>query len=102
MDDFGSGYSSLNMLAELPIDILKLDMRFLQGKTNVVNNKKMIVVNFILSLSKWLHNPTIAEGVETKEELEMLKSLGCTLIQGYYFSKPISVVDFEKYMEKYQ
>lgn len=102
MDDFGSGYSSLNMLAELPIDILKLNMRFLQGKTNVVNNKKMIVVNFILSLSKWLHNPTIAEGVETKEELEMLKSLGCTLIQGYYFSKPISVVDFEKYMEKYQ
>jgi c-di-GMP phosphodiesterase len=102
MDDFGSGYSSLNMLAELPIDILKLDMRFLQGKTNVVNNKKMMVVNFILSLSKWLHNPTIAEGVETKQELEMLKNLGCTLIQGYYFSKPIPVDDFEKYMDKYQ
>ncbi len=101
MDDFGSGYSSLNMLAELPIDILKLDMRFLQNKTDVMNTKKMTILNFIISLSKWLHYPTIAEGVEKKEELEMLKTLGCNYIQGYFFSKPIPVKDFEEYMKKY-
>lgn len=102
MDDFGSGYSSLNMLSELPIDLLKLDMQFVQkGKGAQVGNKRSIL-SFIVSLSKWLQLPTIAEGVETKEEVEMLKSMGCNYIQGYYFAKPMPVAEFEKYMTEHE
>lgn len=100
MDDFGSGYSSLNMLAELPIDILKLDMRFLKQKNDSVNNKKMTILNSIIILSKLLGFPTIAEGVETKEDLDILRVLGCNYIQGYYYSKPLPVSDFEVYKDK--
>lgn len=100
MDDFGSGYSSLNMLAELPIDILKLDMRFIQNKNASNRNSKMTILNFIIGLSKWLQYPTIAEGVETKDEIELLKTMGCDYIQGYFFSKPVPVPDFETYKER--
>ncbi|MDD3194046.1 MAG: EAL domain-containing protein [Oscillospiraceae bacterium] len=98
MDDFGSGYSSLNMLSELPIDILKLDMRFIQKGSGLLPNSKRSILSFIVSLSKWLQLPTIAEGVETKEEVELLRSMGCNYIQGFYFAKPMPVADFEKYM----
>lgn len=100
MDDFGSGYSSLNMLAELPIDILKLDMKFIHSEDTSVNNSKMTILNFVIGLSKWLKYPTIAEGVEKQEEVELLKSMGCNYIQGYFYSKPISVNDFESYKKK--
>ena len=98
MDDFGSGYSSLNMLSELPIDILKLDMRFMETQNDRIQNGKRNILSFIISLSKWLQLTTIAEGVETKKEFELLKSMGCNLIQGYYFSKPIPSEDFKKYI----
>ena len=75
MDDFGSGYSSLNMLSEMPIDILKLDMRFLQGNSKEVVGKKQNILSFIVSLSKWLQYATVAEGVETEEEFVMLKTI---------------------------
>ena len=98
MDDFGSGYSSLNMLSELPINILKLDMRFIQsGKRHAIGSKQNIL-SFIISLSKWLQFPTVAEGVETKEEFELLRTMGCDLIQGYYFAKPMPVSDFKEYL----
>lgn len=94
MDDFGSGYSSLNMLAELPIDILKLDMRFVQGD-QLSNNRKSIL-SFIISLAKWLDLRIIAEGVETEEQVKLLTNLGCERAQGYYFSKPLPVDQFER------
>lgn len=97
MDDFGSGYSSLNMLSELPLDILKLDMRFLQH-----NDDKNRIISFIISLAKWLDFPTIAEGVETEEEAQLLRSMGCNYIQGYLFAKPMPVGDFEAYMNTYK
>ncbi len=96
MDDFGSGYSSLNALSELPVDILKLDMKFIQSGTE---NKKNIL-GFVISLSKWLNLPMIAEGVETREQLDKLKNFGCDYVQGYYYAKPMPRKDFEAYLEK--
>ncbi len=100
MDDFGSGYSSLNMLSELPIDILKLDMRFVQKGDTRTSAGRRSILSFIISLSKWLQLPTIAEGVETKEDVELLKAMGCNYIQGYYFAKPMPIADFEIYMDR--
>lgn len=99
MDDFGSGYSSLNMLSELPIDILKLDMRFIQGGNDRIKDGKRNILGFIMNLSKWLELPTVAEGVETGEEFESLKAMGCDYIQGYYFAKPMPTDEFEKYID---
>ena len=98
MDDFGSGYSSLNMLSELPIDMLKLDMRFMQNGSGLYPDSKRNILSFIVSLSKWLQLPTIAEGVETADEVDILRSMGCNYIQGYYYAKPMSIADFEQYM----
>ncbi len=100
MDDFGSGYSSLNMLSELPIDILKLDMRFVQSGNDRIKGSKRNILSFIISLSKWLQLPTIAEGVETQDEFDQLKAMGCNLIQGFFFSKPMPAEEFVSYMEK--
>ena len=87
MDDFGSGYSSLNMLCSLPIDALKLDMEFIR---NICDNKKHFrLVEIMVEIARLLEVPVIAEGVETKEQLDLLEDLGCDIIQGYYFSKPL-------------
>ena len=96
MDDFGSGYSSLNMLSEIEVDVLKLDMRFIQECTE---NKRSIL-SFVISLAKWLNLVTIAEGVETREQVEQLKRFGCDFVQGYYYAKPMSLSDFEKFMDR--
>lgn len=101
MDDFGSGYSSLNMLSELPIDVLKLDMRFMQNGNDSIKGGKRNILSFVVSLSKWLQLDTVAEGVETKQEYEMLKSMGCNYIQGYYFAKPMPVDAFLEYMAEH-
>lgn len=100
MDDFGSGYSSLNMLAELPIDYLKLDMKFIQNKNEIFFNSKLNILSFIIILSKWLQYPTIAEGVESESEVDLLKSMGCNYIQGYFYAKPMNTDDFEIYLMK--
>lgn len=92
MDDFGTGYSSLNMLSELPIDILKLDMRFVQYEEK--RNSRSIL-SFIISLAKWLELRVVAEGVETAEQVEMLRSMSCDYVQGFYFSKPLLPEAFE-------
>ncbi len=107
MDDFGSGYSSLNMLSELPIDILKLDMHFMRGndddeRDSVQPSSKRSILSFVVSLSKWLQLPTIAEGVETRDEVNMLQTMGCNYIQGFYYSKPLPISDFEAYMSSHQ
>ena len=96
MDDFGTGYSSLNMLSEMPIDFLKLDIKFIQKNSE---NRKNIL-GFIISLAKWLNLETIAEGVENIDQVEKLKSFGCDYVQGYYFAKPMQREAFERYLEK--
>ena len=98
MDDFGSGYSSLNMLTTLPIDALKLDKGFINNIAQ--GNKEMRMVEMILDIANFLNVPVIAEGVETKEQLELLKLAKCDVIQGYYFSKPLPAEDFNSLIEK--
>lgn len=93
MDDFGSGYSSLNMLKDMPVDVLKIDMKFL-GKTEDQERANKIVKN-VIRLSDDLGILSLTEGVETEEQFEMLKQMGCTLFQGFYFSKPVPLKDFE-------
>lgn len=93
MDDFGSGYSSLNMLTTLPIDALKLDMAFIRNICT--DNRAARLVGIMIEIARLLEVPVIAEGVETKEQLGLLKELGCDVIQGYYFSKPLPPAEFE-------
>ena len=94
MDDFGTGYSSLNMLKDIQIDVLKLDMGFL--KSSDYSAKGGNILTAILKMAESLKMQTIAEGVETKEQVEFLKSIGCRYVQGFYYSKPLPVEDFEK------
>lgn len=93
MDDFGAGYSSLNMLNEMPVDILKLDMKFIQSETAKPANQG--ILRFIISLARWMSLSVVAEGVETQEQLERLRAIGCDFAQGYYIGKPMPVQDFE-------
>lgn len=99
MDDFGSGYSSLNMLKDIPFDILKIDMAFLQATKNP--ERSIQILHSIIKLSKRLNMPVITEGVETKEQVEFLKDMGTDYYQGFYFARPMKVQDFEsKYIKK--
>ncbi len=98
MDDFGSGYSSLNMLASLPIDALKLDRGFIRNITKSEKNSRMVEI--MISIADYLSVPVIAEGVEYEEQYRLLKDLGCDIIQGYYFSKPVCAEDFASLIEK--
>lgn len=94
LDDFGSGYSSLNLLKELPIDVLKLDILFFQ-KSRDLRREHIVVTNFI-HMAKQLEIKTIAEGVEDVATVDFLKKAGCNIIQGYVFSKPMPKEDFER------
>lgn len=98
MDDFGTGYSSLSMLTSLPIDALKLDMSFVRKMLDSPRELKLI--RLILDIALFLNIPAIAEGVEKEEQCNVLKEMGCDLIQGYYFSKPVPPEDFEKLIQK--
>lgn len=94
MDDFGSGYSSLNMLKELPVDMLKIDLRFLAG--NDESGKGSDILTSVVRMAKWLGLPVTAEGVETNEQAAFLRSLGCDDAQGYLFYRPISIMEYER------
>ena len=96
MDDFGTGYSSLNMISNLPIDALKLDMQFVRDAFKEGGSTHMLEV--IIGISDYLSVPVIAEGVETEEQLHVLKSLGCDIVQGYFFSKPVPAEKFESFI----
>ena len=93
MDDFGSGYSSLNMLKDIPVDVLKIDMMFLYKTKDQL--KANTILQTIIDLSGRLGIPSITEGVETIEQRDMLVKMGCKLFQGYYFAKPMPVPEFE-------
>ena len=97
MDDFGSGYSSLNMLKNLPVDVLKVDMAFVRELEE--SERAYMILKFIMNLARDLGMDVIVEGVETKKQLDYLANLGADKIQGYYFSKPLPVPDFKKLVE---
>ena len=96
MDDFGSGYSSLNSLKDMPLNILKLDAGFFSGDLD--NERGEIVVSEAIRLAKSLHMETVAEGVELKEQVDFLARQGCDMIQGFYFARPMPPEDYEKKM----
>jgi len=100
MDDFGSGYSSLNMLTELPIDALKLDMKFINGMQE--DDRKRHMVELMIDIANYLGVPVIAEGVEKEEQMRILKQIGCSAVQGYYFSPPIPAEKFEELIEEHK
>ncbi|MCI2058646.1 MAG: EAL domain-containing protein [Oscillibacter sp.] len=97
MDDFGSAYSSLNMLKDIPVDILKLDMKFLSDTENSIRSGN--ILSSVVRMARWLQLPVIAEGVETKQQADYLCSIGCLYMQGYYFSKPISPEEYENFLQ---
>lgn len=98
MDDFGSGYSSLNMLTTIPIDVLKMDMKFVRNMLR--DQKSLKMCELVMDISRFLGVPVVAEGVEEKAQLDVLKSMGCQIIQGYYFSRPLPAEQFEELIQK--
>ena len=98
MDDFGSGYSSLNSLKDIPIDILKLDMGFLEGKNN--QKKGNSIIEYIIQMAKAINMKTVAEGVETIEQADLITDYGCDVIQGYYYARPMPEREFEELLKE--
>ena len=94
LDDFGTGYSSLSYLKQLPINTLKIDKSFIDNI--VTNEREKAIVDGIIQLAQKIDLDVIAEGVETKEQIKLLKSMGCNQIQGYYFSKPLPASEIEE------
>ena len=94
IDDFGSGYSSLNLLKDMPVDLIKIDMAFLRKSDN--NDKAKIILNNVIKLSDELGILSLTEGIETENQYHVLSEMGCKLFQGYYFAKPMPVDEFEK------
>ena len=92
MDDFGSGFSSLNLLSEMPLDIIKLDRCFLHS--NILQDKEKIVLSNIIRMAQELEMTSLCEGVETQQQSEFLKDIGCDIQQGYYFARPLPEEDF--------
>ena len=97
MDDFGSGYSSLNSLKDMPLDVLKLDADFFRGEME--GDRGEIVVSEAIKLAKNLHMRTVAEGVEVREQVDFLARQGCDMIQGFYFAKPMPADEYEQKMK---
>lgn len=93
MDDFGSGYSSLNMLKDLPVDVLKIDMEFLRAASD--ESRSRTILKMIIELSAQLNMDVITEGVETKEQVKFLSDMGCRMFQGFHFARPMNEQDFE-------
>lgn len=98
MDDFGSGYSSLNMLNQLPMDILKLDMEFIRSETSKPADEG--ILRFIMGIARLMDLSVVAEGVETYDQLERLKKIDCDYVQGYYFARPMPCGEFVDLVKK--
>ena len=96
MDDFGSGFSSLNILKDVPFDVLKIDREFF-SETNT-SETSILILEKIVEMAKGLGIEVVCEGVETKEQVEVLRNIGCERVQGYFYGRPIP---FDEFMEKY-
>lgn len=94
MDDFGSGYSSLNVLKDIAVDVLKIDMKFLDGSGD--DGRSENILASVVRMAKWLNMPVVAEGAERKEQVSFLHSIGCEYVQGFYFARPMPVKKYEK------
>ena len=100
MDDFGAGSSSLNMLSEIPVDIVKFDQRFLHYAE--ISKSSRIILKSTIQMVKDLGMVTVCEGIETKEQADFLRSVGCSIAQGYYYSKPLDEEDFKAFLINHQ
>lgn len=100
MDDFGSGYSSLNILLETPFDVIKLDKKFIENM--MVSEKGRLILEQVVSMANKLKLGLLAEGVETKDQVELLKSIGCDQVQGYYYAKPMPEEEFFNLLKEQQ
>jgi EAL domain-containing protein (putative c-di-GMP-specific phosphodiesterase class I) len=98
MDDFGSGYSSLNLLREMPVDVLKIDMVFLRNTADQERERARTIVEDVISMANHLSITSLTEGVETEYQYSKLREMGCQLYQGFYFAKPMPVEEFEQYL----
>lgn len=94
MDDFGSGYSSLNVLKDVQVDVLKMDMMFMFKAK--YDGRAETIISSVIRMAKWLNIPVIAEGVDKAEQVDFLRSVGCDFIQGFYYAKPMPAKDYEK------
>ena len=99
IDDFGSGFSALNLLKDLPVDTIKLDREFLHVSSNTVRGKK--VIRNVISMCRDLKMDVVTEGIETKEQIDFITSCGCPIAQGYFYSPPLPVKEFEDFAEEY-
>lgn len=98
LDDFGSGYSSLNVLKDLPINVIKLDILFM--KNSIEKKRERIIIAHIIAMAKDLEMKTVSEGVETREQVEFLRTAGCEVVQGFIFAKPMTLNEFEALLVK--
>ena len=98
MDDFGSGYSSLNILLETPFDVIKLDRKFIENM--MVSEKGKMILEQVVSMADKLELGLLAEGVETKEQVDVLQNIGCDQVQGYYYAKPMPEDDFFELLKR--
>lgn len=94
MDDFGSAYSSLNILKNIEMNVLKIDMKFMEEAETPGRSQNILAS--IVRMAKWLHLPVVAEGVEKRQQVDFLRGIGCEYVQGYYFAKPMPIEDYEK------
>lgn len=93
IDDFGSGYSSLNLLKQIPADVLKIDRGFLEEVEESIKSK--IIIAQVVSMARKINMHTVCEGVETKKQADFLREIHCEVAQGYLFSKPLPLPEFE-------
>lgn len=98
MDDFGKGYSSLHTLSELPIDVLKMDIGFLQSGDNPL--RRQVIMQFVMNMASELNLQVIVEGAETEEQVELLEAMGCKYAQGYYYGRPMPQEEFLEYVKR--
>ena len=96
MDDFGSGQSSLNMLSEMPVDVVKIDQRFLMQAE--YSQESRIILSYMVRMVNELGKESLCEGVETETHVQLLRDMGCRLAQGYYYSKPITEDEFKQFI----
>ena len=97
MDDFGSGFSSLSLLKDLPANVIKLDKEFLNTQNT---EKEHIIINSVINMAKNLDMATVAEGVEDERQSALLKKMGCDIVQGFYYAKPMPQNEFNKFLSE--
>ena len=98
MDDFGSGYSSLSILLETPFDVIKIDKKFMENM--LVSKKGRLILEQVVAMAKKLDLGLLAEGVETREQVELLQEIGCDMVQGFYYAKPMPAEEFYELLKE--